>query len=78
MASKPHKRKDGAWYYTYVNHQQKRKTFYIGSKFDDRGANDLALLVDNLVSARIQCREPSAVDAEKIKRVAPSIRKSLL
>ena len=36
------------------------------------------MLIDNLVLARIQFKEPSRIDIEKIKRVTPSIRKSLI
>lgn len=75
---KPYQGKDGAWYYYYTNHRQQRKKFYIGARYDERGAIEVASLIDNLVSARIQCREPSTIDAEKIKRVLPLIRKSLI
>jgi len=78
MASKPYQDKSGAWCYYYANHRQQRRKFYIGTKYDERGANDLALLIDNLVLARLQFKEPSRIDIEKINRVTPSIRKSLI
>ena len=78
MASKPFKGKDGAWYYYYINHRQERKKFYIGTKYDEQSAYEVTLLIDNLVRARLQFKEPSRIDIEKIKRVTPSIRKSLI
>ena len=62
MATKPYRaKKDGAWNYDYVNHRQHRKKFYIGTKYDERGAYEVALLIDNLVSVRLQFKEPSRI-----------------
>ena len=78
MATKPYQTKNGEWRFDYTNHHGKRKTFNLGVKHTQESAFSLRLLVENLVLARIQRKEPQRADAEHFAALVPNLRKKLI
>jgi integrase len=70
--------KDKGWRFCYIDVQGKRRTFYLSSKHSRESATEIMLLVENLVSAQIQGKEPSRADAERLRICHVQVRKTLI